>query len=99
MKFDYVFAEGNKTVVDVYKMNEELDKLLDENGVWCEVVVYPNKIEIEKHWGDWKHDHLRLKYLVGEYLIQNGIEYEHNEVVTEEDGSDCYSAIHYFYFK
>ena len=53
--------------------------------------VYPDEIYtdsdlpdcilcIDISWGDWKHDHARLKW------------------VTEENGSDCYSATHYFAF-
>lgn len=45
-------------------------------------------------WGDWKHDHLRADYIVehdlGGYLF--------GSVVTEEDGSDCYSADRYYKF-
>jgi hypothetical protein len=43
--------------------------------------------------GDWKHDHLRLKWLMEEN------DFKHfGENVTEEDGSDCYSAIHTFIY-
>ena len=40
--------------------------------------------------GDWKHDHSRLDYIVEHQLA--GV-WLWNEV-TEEDGSDCYSANH-----
>lgn len=45
-------------------------------------------IMVEINWGDWKHEHLFCNDLMnaaGFYLI--------SEEVTEEDGSDCYSAI------
>ena len=42
-------------------------------------------------WGDWSHQHAYLKKVMG------SIGYTQiDEVVTEENGSDCYSAIHYF---
>ena len=73
-------------------------KLLNDSNVWAEVGVSPieNKIEIEINWGDWKHAHLRTDYLVGTYLNTNGIRYIKSESVTEEDGSDTYSSIHYY---
>jgi hypothetical protein len=40
-------------------------------------------------WGDWKHDHIALDYIMKEnrfHLI--------DEITTESDGSDCYSSIH-----
>ena len=50
--------------------------------------------ETEIHWGDWKHDHLRLKWLVEEFAEKNGLRCMIATQVTEEDGSDTYSAIH-----
>ena len=42
-------------------------------------------------WGDWKHSHLRVDYLMKQlgYILVN-------EDVTEENGDDCYSSIHYY---
>lgn len=48
-------------------------------------------IEIPVSWGDWKHSHLFLKHLMGK-LGYTQIE----ERLTEEDGSDSYSATHFF---
>ena len=42
-------------------------------------------------WGDWKHDHLHLKYV----MDKKGFS-QVEEKVTEEDGSDCYSSLHTF---
>ena len=50
-----------------------------------------NKVAVTIEWGDWKHDHFWCADLMG-YI---GYE-ETKSKVTEEDGSDCYSAIHYF---
>lgn len=42
-------------------------------------------------WGDWKHDHGLCRSIMEDlgYLFLD-------ENVTEEDGSDCYSAIHHY---
>ena len=44
-------------------------------------------------FGDWKHEHGYADYVMSE----NGFK-KIKEKVTEEDGSDCYSAIHTYYF-
>ena len=50
-------------------------------------------IHMEITWGDWKHEHLRLQWFIKEnfpelaYIGTN---------VTEDDGSDTYSARHNF---
>lgn len=75
---------------------EQIELFLMENNMHVEEVGY-NAISVfvEILWGDWKHDHLRTKYLISEKFpnIQSVCTEE-----TETDGSDCYSAIHYFYF-
>ena len=69
--------------------------LMKENRLHGEIVEETeNKTAIEIFWGDWKHDHLRLDFLMEENFDLKKIE----TIATEEDGSDCYSAIHYYYF-
>ena len=63
------------------------DEYDEYNGNCCGRVL---KIEINR--GDWKHDHLRAEWIVENDMGINVKEWE-NEV-TDEDGSDCYSAIH-----
>lgn len=55
-----------------------------------------DKIEIQVFVdnGDWKHDHLRVVHLINDNFCPDEI----REEVTEEDGSDCYSAVHIFTF-
>lgn len=77
---------------DSYKGDEQLHKYLYDNDVYAE--VYTNsagEVEVDIEWGDWKHEHGWCVTLMG-YLgyVQD------DEQVTEEDGSDCYSARHYF---
>ena len=77
---------------------ERVENLMSENNlfgeVWSEIgdVV----IAVEILWGDWKYSHLRLKWLI-ENNMDNFV--AHTEETTEEDGSDCYSAIHRFVFQ
>ena len=52
--------------------------------------VYDVNIE----WGDWKHDHGYCDYLMSEIGYV-----KINEATTEENGSDCYSAIHRYAYK
>lgn len=75
---------------------EELKNIysyLESNRLYADDIRHsleiPCIVEVEISWGDWKHEHLRCDYLMKElgYL-------EIGEELTEEDGSDCYSAIH-----
>lgn len=49
-------------------------------------------IAVEISWGDWKHDHGYLNHLMRYAEYDEACE----PIVTEENGSDCYSAIHYY---
>ena len=71
------------------KVREALKKkelYFDEVAVYTEGPHLYAVIDIE--WGDWKHDHLYCDYLMKQlgYLVLGA-------TVTEEDGSDCYSAV------
>lgn len=70
-----------------------LNKCFEENGIFAEVYQYGELPVVcaEITWGDWKHDHLRADWLAEE----NGFAKMKVEV-TEEDGSDTYSATHYY---
>ena len=77
------------------KVCEKVEKKLNDDMIWA--CVFPHGhdmpvIDVEINWGDWKHDHWRARYLIEQ------MGYIHlNTVVTEEDGSDCYSAVHRFF--
>lgn len=64
-------------------------------GEYVDVDVERNMVAVEVIWGDWKHSHLRLDWMMQEAF--DNIRCIHT-VTTEEDGSDCYSATHYYYF-
>lgn len=71
------------------QIEREIQKYLDDHDLWGEVSVQDGTVYVEINWGDWKHEHLRCRYLMNE------LGYQQDYVdVTEEDGSDCYSAIH-----
>ena len=81
----------------IEKRMERIHKFMRDNYIIGGVVDY-NKhtkmIAVEVINGDWKHQHYRL-----DYFMQIG--FDLRSIVTqttEEDGSDCYSAVHYYYF-
>lgn len=73
---------------------ELLEKKLTDYGIYADVSEDKTYFYINIEWGDWKHDHLYLHYL----MIDLNLEYESHRV-TEENGSDCYSAIYKYYKK
>ena len=76
------------------KPTEEMIRgFLSDNGVWADVHEHFDLpvIVVDIWWGDWKHEHLWAKSLMS-YLGYGEIGCK----VTEEDGSDTYSAEHYF---
>jgi hypothetical protein len=79
------------------KLQEKVENLLRDNKVYSYELDFDldndRVVYIELEWGDWKHDHLSPKWLMEE----NGFT-QVGEEVTEEDGSDCYSAIHTFIY-
>ena len=71
-----------------------LYRYLLDNGVYAEVYHYATGIPaivVSISWGDWKHHHGWANSLM-QYLGYTEI----GNRVTEENGSDCYSAEHYF---
>ena len=81
------------TLENAMKLMEEAKKILENNRLYHPVELDENnEIIVEITWGDWKHDHAYVKYLLTTEL---GLKFTGTEV-TESDGSDCYSAIHYF---
>ena len=72
---------------------------LKENNIYGDVYIdvdneVGTRICVEIMWGDWKHDHLRVDYLMKEkfnpmFTFTN---------VMEENVSDTYSAVHMYVF-
>lgn len=84
----YVLIAPNKSL-DEMRM---IDKYLSDNGIYGETYKSDNIIIVDIEWGDWKHDHIWCENLMG-YI---GYSVACEEEVTDENGSDCYSARHYF---
>lgn len=86
---------------DDYKIEdyrEELQQFLNDRcGRQFDVdVTTDGRLFIDITWGDWKHDHLRADHIVNKFFAEKGLLVDVDQVTTEEDGSDCYSAEHYY---
>lgn len=95
---NYLYEDLNK---EVNKLADELaEKFEKDYNVYYEVWADDDCIYIDISWGDWKHDHLWSSYITREFLKEKGYEVvSEDSNVTEEDGSDTYSAIHSFVVK
>ena len=69
-----------------------MDNYVGYDGVWSVDKKGVKLIAVQISWGDWKHEHGRCDYL----LRRDFGLFKMKEKVTEEDGSDCYSSIHYY---
>lgn len=71
---------------------DRAQKVINNSSIFADIYdVTDTKIKVEITWGDWKHDHLYLDYLMREEGFEKIDEY-----TTEEDGSDTYSAVHVY---
>jgi hypothetical protein len=74
-------------------IEKDIQRIFKENEMWYDwdVDFFDNTVEINVELGDWKHDHLCLDHVMKEngYILID-------KKVTEEDGSDAYSAVHTF---
>jgi len=74
------------------KIEQDIKRIFKENKLRYDYSVHVDgTIEVDVNWGDWKHDHLFL-----DHIMKNNGYCLKDEVVTEEDGSDCYSSTHLF---
>ena len=102
--FDEYKKELTLNDIDISDLERFIHRKLHEYKLWPESVDVSRdidviKIEIEISWGDWKHEHKRLDYvmfdIIYEYnpkLVSNY--YMTGEEITDEDDSDTYSSIH-----
>lgn len=84
----------------VYKFQPETElymkvwNLLSSNQMYYFIsVINSSSVEIYVEDGDWKHEHLVLRHLMEE----NGFTFMGKEI-TNENGSDCYSAVHTYMY-
>ena len=79
---------------------EELYKYLKSKNMYPEMYVDNNNtLCVIIEWGDWKHDHMYMDSLINNFFFNRGLILERDTVVTEDDGSDVYSATHYYTIK
>ena len=71
-------------------IGDTIRSFLNDNGVWADVYCQTDdNVVVNIDWGDWKHDHAWCQELMG-YLGYKRVSFD----VTDEDGSDCFSAEH-----
>ena len=69
-----------------------IEKIFSDHDLWYEWSINgEDEVEVSIEMGDWKHDHLYLDYVMSE----NGFVLV-GEDITDENGTDSYSSIHYF---
>lgn len=80
------------------RYEKELLQYLQDKNFYHEAYIYNDALYIEINWGDWKHDHLRATYLVEDFFSKKKeiLKVVGAERITEENGSDCYSATHMY---
>ena len=92
--------EDSKTKSKLQEIIDEVKKLEKSYGYDFEydydIDDDENEIIVYIDWGDWKHDHIHVEGLFQKVLDNMGLYYTSDENVTEEDGSDAYSATHVF---
>lgn len=88
-----------------HEIETELYKAFAEAHIYPDYLSVMNidddvvKVVFDIEWGDWKHEHGHAFYVVTEYFFKKKLYLENtDERVTEEDGSDCYSAEHTLWF-
>ena len=85
---------------DMKSLANDLSSHFNELGAYYEIWPEEDGLSIEINWGDWKHDHLWCDYEVNEFVKSKNHEVvSHAEELTDEDGSDTYSAIHSYIIK
>lgn len=68
-------------------------KVFKDNDLHYEYGVNPKgEVNVEVHWGDWKHDHLHLAYV----MEHNGFTKVGEMPFGEPTGDDTYSATHVY---
>lgn len=79
--------------MDVTFCREDINRIFKENNLYYDYFILSNNemIGIIIENGDWKHDHLRLNYIMSK---NNYIFIKENEIDTSDD--DSYSSTHYF---
>lgn len=81
---------------NIVEIANNVEKYMRDNELFCDVYPYMNDMPIvivSIRWGDWKHEHLRADWIMEEQFEGTLMKTE----VTEDNGSDTYSADRYYY--
>lgn len=78
------------TTTTTTTLEDKIYNIFKENKLSYDYSVIGDNVEIEIYWGDWKHDHCRLKNI----MSNNGFMCI-DEHITDSD-EDCYDAEYTF---
>ena len=88
-------TKTNERTEKIITLINGIHKYFNADHLYCDSICWAGQfahgiqmIEIEIHWGDWKHTHQKMKHLLEQ--MYEVIKWDSE--TTEEDGSDCYSA-------
>ena len=70
---------------------KELQQFLNEKKLYYDVDENEDCFIITIEWGDWKHDHRFLQYLMANLNFTLD-----KREITDSDDSDCFSATYYY---
>lgn len=72
---------------------QKIRKAFKEVGLSVEAIykIGDNEILVCISWGDWKHEHMACEHMMRELGY-----HQVQEVITEDNGTDCYSSEHTF---
>ena len=79
-------------MLKIIEYMEEIEKILEKAKIPAELWYTNNKVCVDITWGDWKHRHAYADCLIMRLPYVTDV----NTFVTEQDGSDCYSATHQY---
>lgn len=79
----------DEIITKIYKVHEKYH-------IWPDVYKSfdGDSIYVEIHKGDWKHEHL-----ASEEIMESMGAHQIDELITWDDGSDCYSAVRRYEFR
>jgi hypothetical protein len=85
---------------DITQYRDELQKYIDNemkrSHVFFVDETFDGRLCVAINWGDWKHEHLACDWLVTDFFANKNKLVNVDVDVTEENGTDAYSAIHYY---
>lgn len=91
-KDEWLVTEEKIESIKKQELSQTIQRMFREKEMsYAFFVSSPNMVIVDVKWGDWKHDHIRLKYEMEQINFEQVA-----EEVTEDNGSDTYSAQHIY---